>query len=196
MRYALDLDGVVAGFHEAFAKAASRLWPGRILAHVPPADKYYESLGLTDAEVEAVKEEIRSTPNFWMHIPAIRENVAAVAEHRLEYPDDEIFYVTARHSDTTGMSIMAQSQRWTEIVGIGGLGTAVIVCQEKQRLYEVLDVDWAIDDDPTYITGFPNGFLLTQPWNQGYSGRVPRIQSVAAFFAHTIHRAASAPART
>lgn len=182
MRYALDLDGVVASFHDGFARAAGRIWPGRILGHVPPRDKDYESLGLTDKEVEAVKEEIRSTPNFWMHLPAIREAVAAVVHHRLESPDDEIFYVTARRSDTTGMSIMAQSQRWTELVGIGGLGTAVIVSQNKARLYDELAIDAALDDDPTNLTGFSRGFLLTQPWNEQYSGRIPRVPTVQAFF--------------
>lgn len=196
MRYAIDLDGVVAAFHEGFAKAAGRIWPGRILPHVPPADKDYETLGLTEEEVHAVKEEIRETPNFWLHLPAIRENVRAVVLHRLEHPDDEIFYVTARYSDTTGMSIMAQSQQWTENVGIGGLGTAVICSQNKARLCHELEVDAAIDDDPRYLTGFSRGFLLTQPWNADYAGGVPRIDSLAAFFARVAPRAAVIPLRT
>lgn len=192
MRYAIDLDGVVAAFHEGFARAAGRIWPGRILPHVPPADKDYETLGLTEEEVQAVKQEIRMTPNFWLHLPAIRRNVEAIVYHRLEFPDDEIFYVTARYSDTTGMSIMAQSQQWTLNVGIGGLGTAVICSRNKVEVYEALEVDAAIDDDPRYLVGFPRGYLLTQPWNGAYHGRVQRIESVTAFFARA-HLQASPP---
>ena len=195
MRYALDLDGVLADFHSGFARAAGRLWPGRILAHVPPDDKHYESLGLDRSEVEMIKDEIRKTPNFWAYLPALREGVAAVAFHQIEHPCDEIFYVTARLDDTTGMNIMGQSQIWVENTGIGGLGTAVIVSRDKQDVFRALDVDAALDDDPRYLTGFPQGFLLSQPWNQDYSGSVRRIESVHAFFVRNSPKASEAPVR-
>lgn len=171
MRYGIDLDGVLVDMHLGLAKVINSIWPGRI----PPGAEYppdwdLMSLGLFNSELDKVWDNIGERWNWWMSLPAFTNNVGAVYKHRITHPDDEVFYVTARCTDTKGLPLMHQSQRWLDQSGIGGVGTAVLVLPEgtkKIDVYEELAVDYAVDDSLKVVDeGFHIIYLLDRPWNQ------------------------------
>lgn len=191
MRYGLDLDGVVVDMHKGFAQVVNSIWPGRI----PSGNEYppewdMTSLGLSQPELNQVWAKIRSTRNWWYGLPALTSEVSAVFRHRLAHPEDEIFYVTARSTETEGMPLMHQSQRWLEMCGIGGLGTAVIVAPEdsdKVDIYEEIGVEYAVDDALHIVEqGTHVIYLIDRSWNQeGRSKGMDVVQNLDEFFRTT-----------
>jgi len=185
VRYGIDLDGVIADFHQGFAQVVNKLWPGRI----PPGEEYpdnWDCAGiLVDGERAKVWREIEKIPNWWCSLRAIGHNVGAIFRHRLRFPEDEIFYVTARHNDKpgTGMPVMHQSQKWIDMCGIGGLGTAVILMngERKHWLYGELAVDGAVDDDPHHLPA-RGGVLLATPWNVNEREGLVVVENLDEFF--------------
>lgn len=187
MRFGIDLDGVLVDMHIGFARVVNQLFPGRIpLGCEYPPEWDLTSLGLTHAEIGQVWRRIETTPNWWLSLPAIRENVGAVARHRITHPRDEIFYVTARATETTGMPLMHQSQSWLESVDIGGLGTAVIVVPpniQKISIYDRIGVDRAIDDCPDIVAlGKNKIWLLDRPWNKNDRVGMAVVSNLDEFF--------------
>jgi hypothetical protein len=171
VRYGLDLDGVVVDMHKGFADLANQLWLGKIpTGSEYPPDWDMTSLGLTNGELGQVWARAQATRNWWMSLPAHVNNVSAVFRHRLRHPEDEIFYVTARTTETEGLPIMHQSQRWLDMCGIGGVGTSVIVVPEgtyKIDVYEEIGVEYAVDDALHIVEEGPHViYLLDRPWNQ------------------------------
>jgi hypothetical protein len=186
MRIGVDLDGVVARFNMAFAKVANQLWPGKVEPDPQPLEWDWSDLGFTEAEVDRVWAEIKRIPNWWITLPAYRENVFAIATHRTMHPEDEIFYLTARVS-SAGIPTMHQSQRWLDMCGIGGLGTAVIVKPDgvrKVSIYKRIGVTHAIDDNlPNVMEGPHIIHLLDRPWNRvGREGKLYVHESLGGFF--------------
>jgi hypothetical protein len=178
LRLAIDVDGVLANFTEAFVHEVNAIWPGRISRHFQPSQWDWSDAGMTQDENERVWERIKSKLNFWMELHPYLENVRAVAVHRVLYPEDEIFYVTARVS-TAGMPVMHQTQLWLQSCGIGGVGTAVIVSEhsDKSDIYQAIGCDASIDDNLEAVIAHrastKGAVLLDRPWNQ--SGRLAGI---------------------
>jgi uncharacterized HAD superfamily protein len=188
MRYGIDLDGVLVDMHKGLAEVINSIWPARIPAGGEvPTDWDLTSLGLSRAELGQVWRKVEDTRNWWMSLPAIPANVHALHHHRLLHPDDEIFYVTARTTETLGMPIMHQSQMWLESCGISGVGTSVIVVPEgedKINVYERIGVQYALDDALHIVEQGPHIiYLLDQPYNRaGRSGEIDVVNSVKEFF--------------
>ena len=188
MRFGLDLDGVVVDMHKGFAKVVNSIWPGRIPAGAEyPPDWDMTSLGLSQSEVGLVWGKIGTIHNWWYGLPAMSHEVGAVFRHRLHHPEDEIFYVTARTTKTDGMPLMHQCQRWLEMCGIGGLGTAVIVAppdSKKIDIYEEIGVEYALDDALHVVEeGSHVIYLLDRPWNQkGRSAGLDVVNDIDEFF--------------
>lgn len=187
MRYGIDLDGVLVDMHIGFARVVNLLYPGRIArGHEHPTDWDLTSLGLTNGEVGRVWARIRHIPNWWYSLPAIYANVSAVYRHRIRHPNDEIFYVTARSTETDGLPIMHQSQQWLDACGIGGTGTAVIVAPpdvHKISIYKRIGVVKAIDDSSDVVKMGPQVIrLLAQPWNKNAREGLNVVETMEEFF--------------
>ena len=182
MRFGIDLDGVLVDMHRGLADVINSVWLGRIpVGQEYPPEWDLKSLGLSQAELGVVWAKVRATRNWWLSLPAFVHNVSAVWRHRLRYPEDEIFYVTARNTPTLGLPIMHQSQRWLEMCGIGGVGTSVIVAGEtpKVDIYDVIGVDYAVDDDLDVVEAGPHvTYLLDRKWNR--IGRSPGLDVVTS----------------
>lgn len=170
MRFGIDLDGCVADFTSSFIKAVNTIWPGRLPLNYQPLDWHWTDSGLTTAEINHVWAFIHKQPNFWMSLHPIIENVRAIALHRKRFPDDELYYITARQ-DTAGMPTMHQTQEWLRMCGIYGLGTGVIVDYggDKVPIFRALQCDFNIDDKLSAVVEHSartkGAYLLSQPWN-------------------------------
>lgn len=177
--------------HKGFAELVNQIWLGRIPtgAEYPP-EWDLTSLGLTQGELGVVWQKVGATRNWWLSLPAHTHNVGAIFRHRLRHPEDEIFYVTARSTETAGLPIMHQSQRWLEMCGIGGVGTSVIVTPPDTRkvdVYEEIGVEYAIDDSLDVVHEGPHIiYLLARNWNRtGRSPGLDVVENLDEFFART-----------
>jgi hypothetical protein len=188
MRYGVDLDGVLVDMHKGLADVINSLWPARIPPGAEiPSEWDLTSLGLSKAELGKVWGKVEDTRNWWMSLPAIPANVHALHHHRILNPDDEIFYVTARTTETLGMPIMHQSQRWLESCGIGGIGTSVIVVPQgihKYSIYKRIGIDYAVDDALHVVEiGTDIIYLLDKPYNrENRSPGLDVVKSLDEFF--------------
>ena len=181
MRFAIDVDGVVANYVQAFVHEVNLLWPGRL-----PIDyqfpEWHEIGDLTEGEIKRVLGVIHSKPNWWMGLRPYMENVSAIARHRKQFPSDELYFVTARQ-DTEGMPTMHQTQEWLRMCGIYGLGTGVIVDYggDKVPIYNALQCDANIDDKLeaaiAHSRNTRNGILLDRVWNR--TNRPPSVIAVS-----------------
>ena len=184
-------DGVVCDFHKGLASVINSIWPGRIpVGKEYPPEWDMTSLGLSRAELGRVWQEVGAIRNWWLSLPAVVPNVRAVFTHRIRHPEDEIFYVTARSTETDGLPIMHQSQRWLEMCGIGGVGTSVIVVPsdvKKIDVYEKIGVDYAVDDCLDIVEEGPHViYLLSREWNRtNRSPGLDIVESLDEFFKTT-----------
>jgi hypothetical protein len=131
MRIGVDLDGVICDWHKGVADVINSIWPARI----PPGGEYppeweLTSLGLSKAELGEVFQRIEGMHNWYMGLPAIVRNVHAVWHHRIMRPEDEIFYVTARTTETKGLPIMDSNNGGT---GVGYADTLTKVAALADR---------------------------------------------------------------
>lgn len=182
MRLGIDIDGVVCDFDVGFDRIANKIWPGRFnLRHHTEWD--WKDSGMTKADKDAIWEKALKVANFWLTLPAYPESVRAIAVHRIKYPEDEIFYVTAR-VDGAGMPAMHQTQQWLNECGIGGLGTAVIVDHsgDKVPIFNALECDANVDDKLEAVIEHSKrtrgAYLLSRPWNE--ADRPSGIRTVAS----------------
>jgi uncharacterized HAD superfamily protein len=180
MRFGIDIDGVVADFVSAFVREINNIWPGRLpINYQPPSWSGWGDL--TSREFERTWEVVALKPNWWLSILPYPDNLRAIALHRIRHPEDEIFYITARH-EVAGMPTMHQTQTWLKQCGIGGLGTAVIVDvnKDKSAIFNAISCDANIDDKLEAVIEHDRqtigSFLLDRPWNR--SNRPPAIRVV------------------
>ena len=188
MKWAIDLDGVVANYWGAWARLANELYPGILPDGYQPTN--LDLPEIDPAKRQAVYDRLHRTFNFWMSLDSHRENVRAIANHRIAHPSDEVYYVTAR-KPTRGMPVVHQSARWLEMCGIAGIGTAVICSHgngDKHSILEALQIDAYVDDglDEVMISmarGGPHiSYLLDRPWNQDRWSGVRVVPNLATFF--------------
>jgi uncharacterized HAD superfamily protein len=189
VRFGIDVDGCIASFTDAFINAVNTLWPGRLPLSYEPTDWDWTNSGLTVAERNHVYAYIEKIPNFWMSLKPIMENVSAIALHRKRFPDDELYYVTARR-DTAGMPTMHQTQEWLRMCGIYGLGTGVIVDYggDKVPIFNALDCDLNVDDKLEAVIAHSRdtkwGVLLDRMWNRSNRpSSIIVVSNLSEFFA-------------
>ncbi len=187
MKIAIDADGVLTDFNSGFCALADRLFPGRgIATHIP--QNWDDLGGLTRAEQGAVWSEIGRTFNFWLNLPSYPESLVAYDDFVrgcCDFPHD--LYVVTSRSPSAGDSLTGQTADWllTHLM----VAPQVIVVKRKghkRRLYEVLGIEYSIDDNFETFTNCyglagHRAFLLDRPWNQGEAwGR--RVATLAEFF--------------
>lgn len=187
MRYGIDLDGVVADFNSAFVREANTIWPGKLPTDYQPTSWNWDEV-FTKADFSHVWEVLEKKPNWWLSMHPYAENVRAIALHRIRHPEDEIFYVTARHQ-VAGMPTMHQTQTWLQQCGIGGLGTSVIVDNSgnKSAIFNALGCDANIDDKLEAVIehdrNTTGAFLLDRPWNRdGRPSSIIVVSNLDEFF--------------
>jgi len=170
MRFGIDIDGVVADFVAAFVREINNLWPGRLPVNFQP-DNFSVWADFTKKDWDAIWSYVGKKRNWWLTLHPDPENLRAIALHRIRHPEDEIFFVTARH-EVEGMPTMHQTQVWLSECGINGLGVGVIVDNsgDKSAIFNSLECDANIDDKLEAViehnSKTTGAFLLDRAWNR------------------------------
>lgn len=162
-------------------------WPGRLpVGYTPINWDMTPEVGRED--IDLVWNGIARKHNWWLSVAPHFDNVRAIATHRVRFPEDEIFYITAR-KPTAGMPVMHQCQTWLNSCGIGGLGTSVIVDEtyDKASIFNALAIDANVDDKLEavieHVAKSKGSFLHDRPWNRDERpSNIPVVQSLAEFF--------------
>jgi 5' nucleotidase, deoxy (Pyrimidine), cytosolic type C protein (NT5C) len=199
MKFAIDLDGVLANFTAQVTKVANELWPGKIPEGFAPDNWDYVGT-LTKSEWSEIWVRIKQTPYFWEDEPPLSgvDELQEFIYGRPGVTKDEIFFITAR-AVTVGDGPLAQSSQWLNRYGLWprkGLSTVIPVAQaaHKKDLFRGLGIKFMLDDyAPTIkelneIEGM-HAYVLDQPHNR-YMTDIPRVFSVAEYLEtiHTIHK--------
>lgn len=182
MRFALDVDGVLADFSAGFVRKANQIWPARFPQGYEP-DRW--DWDLSDSDRDQVWKAILADGCFWYSLPAYHQNVRAVAMHQQAFPDDEIFYVTNR-PDTAGWTAMRQTATWLVLVGIMTISSSVITTPDdvhKSEIYQVLGISASLDDKPENVRSFAGhkAYLLDRPWNRDHQSGKSVVSSVEEY---------------
>lgn len=188
-RITIDCDGVLADFNTGFIAEANKIWPGRIPAdYVKPG--YDEWDGLTRAEIAQVWERIDNTPNWWLTLNALPDEVGELARFLLTQRDQDIHICTAR-KEGAGMTVAKQTKAWLFACGVAPgsnyLGVIPVVnSHKKASVYKALGVQWSIDDKGETVLQCDkleghNAFLLDRLENRNVTPK-RRVGSMKEFF--------------
>lgn len=210
MRYAIDLDGVLANFGARVIEAANSIWPGKIPPGFVPSNWDYVGT-LTPEEWKEVWAKIKSTPYLWEAeppAPGVEELRDFLISRNRENTDplsithvDEIYFITAR-AVTVGESPMVQTAKWLARFGLwprNGYSTVIPVAEaeHKKQLFQGLGLKFMLDDYAPTVEAlnsikdkegnqFMRAYVLDQPWNR-YATDLPRVFSVTEYL-DTIHK--------
>jgi 5'(3')-deoxyribonucleotidase len=188
MIYGIDMDGVVADYQTGFNRVLYKV-TGRT---VPMEHKSWDwplDYGYTKEEIKATEQAIHESSTFWRELPSYPETDTVMFWLRKRWVEgDDIYFLTSRK----GVAAKDQSVEWLDqfnaYVGGGVPNPTVIVSKKKGLICKALDVDYFLDDKPSFCIDValesPRTacYLLDRPWNQGFEDQhVTRVKSVVGF---------------
>lgn len=190
-KIAVDCDGVLADFNEAYISLLRKLYPE---VHIPedfkPSSWDYpiNELGLTKEQYKASWKALHDTPNFWLTLRPM-SGVGALATFLATHANEDIWIVTAR-CGSEGMTVAIQTQMWLNSCGIfSHLNYLGVITgansDEKILIYKAMGMQYSIDDKAETVEQCDTlaghkAYLLDQPWNQ--DAKVERrVKSVQEF---------------
>lgn len=187
MRFAVDIDGVLADFNGEVIKMANRLFNKNLPANFVTQNWNYSDI-LTPDEWTQVWDALMSIEDFWLGLaalPGTRELHAFLAQNH----DAQVYFITSR-KQPKGQSTIMQTTQWLEQRGLWPRfdRSRVIVTEasEKWKYLRALDIQWYIDDYAPTIAGLQtsqeglNAYLLDAPYNQ-YAVSLPRVFSMSEY---------------
>ena len=180
----IDVDGCVADFSGTYIKLANSMFD---LA-LRPEDQTgwaHQSLGLTDAQDNAVWDRINNTPNWWTRLPKL-PNTDTLTEWAKAH---RVFFLTKRNPTTVGLSMEDQTANWLRREFFIPNPT-VIITEHKGDVARALRLHCFIDDKFEncwdVVKGSPNtySFLHDAPYNKEIEASLwmRRAQHINDFF--------------
>jgi len=188
-RIAIDCDGVLADFTQAFVHECNHLWPGRFpFDFEPTAWDALEGWGLTPTEEGLVWQRIKRTPNWWLTLNAM-PGLSDLQRWLISHAGHDIFVCTSRCS-SLGATTTMQTHLWLQSCGLRGVNNFVGVItvpksKHKCDVYQAMEIEWSLDDKPETVidcglidTMEHHAWLLSQPWNAkaGVHNRTSSVQ--------------------
>lgn len=187
MKIWFDMDGVLSEFGPNAIRVANDLWPHRkVPRNYVPKDYDYTDL-FSAAEWNAIWDEIKTTPDFWLRQGCFHANVSALRTW-MHSTNHEIFFITSRKA-TGGVGSRPQTILWLNMYGLypkDHRPTVIAVnnAKEKKKYIEEYKIDFGIDDLPSTVTeanmlSYHHCYLLDQPWNR--DSNEARVESLQEF---------------
>lgn len=188
-KIAVDCDGVLAAFDEAFKDVANRMWPGRVREDY--VNQHWNDLGGLDKdEQRQVWDRIKATPDWWLTVDAYTENVGAMAIFLHQHRGHDIWIVTSR-AVTVGNTVAYQTYLWLRACGVDPVHNYLGVLpvdnwHDKKKIYKYAQIEYSVDDKTETVEDcdtLPDhkAFLLDRPWNQDAKVK-RRVSNLTAFF--------------
>lgn len=200
-RIAVDIDGVICNFTQAFAERINKLYPGAIPEGYEPPNWDWTDV-LTKEMSDATWADIDKDPDFWGYLDCYCDNAQAMHTFLREHPEIEVYYVTARQ-ETTGKTLLAQTIEWLDGRGLMTSNTSVITVKNgkfKGHVFGAIGADLSIDDSWENVAASLSlsinegaNFLLDRSWNRGISYGL-RIGSLREFLDYAAFLAGAVPA--
>lgn len=189
MKVAVDVDGVLADFHDGAMRIINQLRPGTNITpknYAPVTRNYWQNFGISDDEFWG---RVDATRNWWLSLPAFPENVSALFNF-LHSGQHTVILCTSR-LETVGMSVERQTWHWIESCGYtrSPLSYLSVVAapkaSRKAPIYKAMGIEYSVDDlgktvaECNAVEGH-QAFLLPR----SDSGRfdLPQVQDLEEFF--------------
>jgi 5'(3')-deoxyribonucleotidase len=191
-KIAIDCDGVLANFTEAYVEVANKLYPGRLHVGYEPSDWDMDGK-FTKAEDANIWKRIRSTENFWLGLSAYYDHMGSLARFLISNEGHDVYIVTSR-APTAGFTVAKQTEWWLKSCGIAPVHNYLGVfpvdnSNDKWRVYLDAGFDYSIDDKAETVEQCDfihprlsnhKAYLLDQKWNQ-HADVKRRVKTVEEF---------------
>ncbi|VVB51964.1 5' nucleotidase, deoxy (Pyrimidine), cytosolic type C protein (NT5C) [uncultured archaeon] len=185
MKLSFDLDGVLCDFSREAIKTIRALYPCYDLPPDYEHTVWSFSNTLTSQEWEHVFSCMMNQDNFWTHLPAFEENVAAVSTYLETHGEQDIYFVTAR-PDCNGGSAKSMTALWLMDHRLP-FGNLIVVPSHaaKRDVLAQHGIQAHLDDYAPTIKacqGLPGlrAYVLDRKYNQGATD-LPRVYSAAEY---------------
>lgn len=138
LRIGIDVDGVLANFHDAFHKAAEACGVR------PVGDPDDPKPSLPQKDVKRIWEYVAETPNWWMTLAPYEPDQIARLYSMTRAAGWEVFFVTNRPA-SAGDTVQFQTQWWIERYGFY-LPAVLTVPGSRGQIANGLRLDLIVDD--------------------------------------------------
>jgi len=185
MRIALDMDGCLSNFWDAFEDKIVQVvgkdrFPLRAYGQPPAVWNWVEEAGYDDWDIRQAWMEIFKSPDFWVNLAPLPDAVTAAVLDK--QPNIEMYVITNREGRKS--DVRNQTQRWLLKNGI--YKATVLVSGEKGALCRALEIEWLLDDCVQYCVDvaanapYTKVYMLRRPYNKGlHYDKVIPVHSLA-----------------
>lgn len=171
MRLAIDLDGVLCNFNQAFSKVLGKYSKAVIPVDLPTFPSCWDwplHYGVNPEEEAKAWREVNVSEIFWKDLqpmPTAEADLKALAH--VASNDHEIYFLTMRGN---GVNVKRQSEEWLWRYRFHF--PTVIPTYDKATLARMLKVDVLLDDCPKVLEHaqqlrIPRVYGFAQPYNNG-----------------------------
>ena len=192
MTIAIDMDGVLSRFEEAFGRALLGLYPDAKRLPCPNWDTV--GWDITPEQVDAVWAVIKATENFWLTLSPYSDSIQSLKTFLRKHSGLDICFLTSRVK-TAGQSVSIQTEEWLRQQGISTEAYPQHVlyvvrrsANSKAKWLAKNDAWYMIDDKAETVEQINNTvatcipYLLKRPWNEHAWDKVLTVNNLGDFF--------------
>lgn len=174
MKFAIDIDGVLADFNTGFAKILNWIEPRQVDIYAPDFPNCWnwpQAYGWSEDALARAWTEAKNCGYFWKMLQpysTFYQDIQSIDKLRNE--GHEIYFITSR----VGRTAKLETEQW---LGERGMGMPTVIvtshATEKGEICRTLNIDWMIDDSPDVLLNVSRSTktaMIARPWNVGYNG--------------------------
>lgn len=171
MKVAIDLDGVIFNFNEAFSRKAVEIGvENASIIHDSNEIKLWhwptQQQGWSRKDLDRVWRSVDETPNWWLTLkPIIGSRTVETLNQVMGLHD--VWFLTNRKNGP-GFSAEAQSRLALECIGVKN--PRVMCVEKKGEMAQALSISLAIDDNVDNLKDYAasNVYAVCRRWNYNH----------------------------